>query len=48
VLAAGASVKDAVRQLADQSGWGKREVYALAQKVKEAEAEEAVHDHLEK
>lgn len=34
-LAAGVSVKDAVRRLTDQSGWGKREVYALAQKVKE-------------
>lgn len=34
-LAAGASVKDAVRRLTDQSGWGKREVYTLAQKIKE-------------
>ncbi|MCK6629630.1 MAG: 16S rRNA (cytidine(1402)-2'-O)-methyltransferase [Anaerolineae bacterium] len=39
-IAAGVSVKDAVRQVAAQSGWGKREVYALAQQVKEAQAEE--------
>ncbi len=40
IIAAGVSVKDAVRQVVDQSGWGKREVYALAQRVKEAQAEE--------
>jgi 16S rRNA (cytidine1402-2'-O)-methyltransferase len=45
-LAGGASVKDAVRQLTDQSGWGKREVYSLAQKIKETEAEEVAHGHL--
>lgn len=47
-LAGGASVKDAVRQLTDQSGWGKREVYSLAQKIKDAEAEEVAHGHLKK
>jgi hypothetical protein len=47
-LAAGQSVKDAVRQVTDKSGWGKREVYALAQKLKQAEAEEAPHDHFKK
>ncbi|MBI1879676.1 MAG: 16S rRNA (cytidine(1402)-2'-O)-methyltransferase [Chloroflexi bacterium] len=47
-MAAGASVKDAVRQLAEWSGWGKREVYALAQKLKAAEAEETSHAHLKK
>lgn len=41
VIAAGASVKDAVRQLTGPSGWSKREVYALAQKLKMAEADEA-------
>lgn len=47
-LAAGVSVKDAARQLTDLSGWGKREIYALAQKMKEAEVEEAVHGNLKK
>jgi len=32
-LAAGMTAKDAVRQVTDQSGWPKREVYALAQGV---------------
>lgn len=47
-IAAGASVKDAVRQLTQQSGWGKREVYALAQKIKATEVEEVSRDHLKK
>ncbi len=47
-LAAGQSIKDAVRQVTDKSGWGKREVYALAQKLKQAEAEESPHDHFKK
>jgi 16S rRNA (cytidine1402-2'-O)-methyltransferase len=33
-LAAGMTRKDAVRQVTDQSGWSKRDVYALAQKIK--------------
>lgn len=37
-LVAGVSVKDAVRRLTDESGWGKREVYALAQKIKEGDS----------
>ena len=39
-LAAGVSLKDAVRQVTSQSGWGRREVYALAQKLNKAKAEE--------
>jgi 16S rRNA (cytidine1402-2'-O)-methyltransferase len=39
-LAAGVSLKDAVRQVTSQSGWGRREVYALAQKLNNAKAEE--------
>ncbi len=35
-LTAGATPKDAVRQVTDLSGWSKREVYALAQKIKQA------------
>lgn len=34
IMQAGGSVKEAVRQVTDQSGWAKRDVYALAQKVK--------------
>ena len=34
VLAAGATPKDAVRKITDLSGWPKRDVYALVQKVK--------------
>ncbi len=33
---AGVTTRDAVRQITDQSGWSKREVYALAQEIKEA------------
>jgi 16S rRNA (cytidine1402-2'-O)-methyltransferase len=33
-LATGASPKDAIRQVTDQSGWPKRQVYALAQRIK--------------
>jgi 16S rRNA (cytidine1402-2'-O)-methyltransferase len=33
-MAAGATPKDAVRQVTDQSGWPKREVYALVQNIK--------------
>ena len=36
-LAAGLKPSQAVRQVTDQSGWSKREVYALALKLKEAE-----------
>lgn len=36
-VAAGASLKDAVRQVTTQSGWAKREVYALAQSLKNVE-----------
>ncbi len=39
-LAAGVSLKDAVRQVTSSSGWGRREVYALAQKLNKAKAEE--------
>ena len=39
-LAAGVSLKDAVRQVTSQSGWGRREVYALAQKLNKAKVEE--------
>jgi 16S rRNA (cytidine1402-2'-O)-methyltransferase len=39
-LAAGVSLKDAVRQVTSQSGWGRREVYTLAQKLNKAKAEE--------
>jgi 16S rRNA (cytidine1402-2'-O)-methyltransferase len=39
-LAAGVSLKDAVRQVTTQSGWGRREIYALAQKLNKAKAEE--------
>ncbi|NJN92755.1 MAG: 16S rRNA (cytidine(1402)-2'-O)-methyltransferase [Anaerolineales bacterium] len=39
-IAAGESIKDAARQVAGQSGWGKRDVYTLAQQIKEAQAEE--------
>jgi 16S rRNA (cytidine1402-2'-O)-methyltransferase len=35
IMQAGGSVKEAVRQVTDQSGWAKRDVYALAQKIKE-------------
>ncbi len=34
--AAGLSIKDAVRQVTDQSGWTKRDVYALAQAIKQS------------
>jgi 16S rRNA (cytidine1402-2'-O)-methyltransferase len=47
-MVAGVSVKDAVRQLTDQSGWGKRQVYALAQKIKEAETEGESDGYLQK
>lgn len=40
IMAAGVSLKDAVRQVTSQSGWGRREVYALAQKLNKAKAEE--------
>jgi 16S rRNA (cytidine1402-2'-O)-methyltransferase len=40
-LAAGASVKEAVSQLTGQSGWSRREVYTLAQKLKEVSAGES-------
>jgi 16S rRNA (cytidine1402-2'-O)-methyltransferase len=33
-LASGASTKDAVRQITDRSGWPRRQVYALAQRIK--------------
>jgi 16S rRNA (cytidine1402-2'-O)-methyltransferase len=33
-LSAGLTRKDAVRQITDQSGWAKRDVYALAQEIK--------------
>jgi 16S rRNA (cytidine1402-2'-O)-methyltransferase len=39
-IAAGASLKDAVRQVTTLSGWGKREVYALAQTLKKVEEQE--------
>lgn len=39
-MAAGGSLKDAVRQVTSQSGWSRREVYALAQKLNQAKAEE--------
>jgi len=35
-LIAGATPKDAVRQVTDLSGWPKRDVYALVQKIKQA------------
>lgn len=35
-LRAGGSIKEAVRSVTGQSGWPKREVYALAQKIKES------------
>ena len=35
-LATGLSAKDATRQVTNQSGWPKREVYALAQQLKES------------
>ncbi|HXV97448.1 MAG TPA: 16S rRNA (cytidine(1402)-2'-O)-methyltransferase [Anaerolineae bacterium] len=35
-LAGGGSLTDAARQIAIQSGWGRREIYALAQKLKKA------------
>ncbi len=34
-LAVGATTKDAIRQITDQSGWSRREVYALAQRIKD-------------
>lgn len=34
-LAVGTTTKDAIRQITDQSGWSKREVYALAQRIKD-------------
>jgi 16S rRNA (cytidine1402-2'-O)-methyltransferase len=34
-LARGQSAKEAVQQIKDQSGWAKREIYALAQKIKD-------------
>jgi 16S rRNA (cytidine1402-2'-O)-methyltransferase len=36
-VAAGVSLKDAVRQVTVQSGWAKREVYALAHTLKNTE-----------
>ncbi len=36
LITAGASPKDAVKEVTGQSGWAKREVYALAQKIKSA------------
>lgn len=33
-LSAGLTAKDAVRRVTEQSGWSKREVYALAQRIK--------------
>jgi 16S rRNA (cytidine1402-2'-O)-methyltransferase len=33
LITAGETTKDAVRQVTEQSGWSKREVYALAQKI---------------
>lgn len=39
-VVAGASLKDAVRQVTTQSGWTKREVYALAQTLKNVENSE--------
>lgn len=39
-IAAGESIKDAARHVAGRSGWGKRDVYALAQQIKEAQAQE--------
>jgi 16S rRNA (cytidine1402-2'-O)-methyltransferase len=47
-MAAGVSVKDAVQELTERSGWGKREVYALAQKLKATKAKEETGDHLKK
>ena len=35
-LAAGATAKDAVRQVTDSSGWPKRKVYAMIQNIKQA------------
>jgi len=46
LMASGASVRDAVRRVTDQSGWGKREVYVLAQKLKAAENKETGDDYL--
>jgi 16S rRNA (cytidine1402-2'-O)-methyltransferase len=37
LLLAGVTSKDAVRQVTAQSGWSKRELYALAQKIKKAD-----------
>jgi len=37
-LARGLSAKEAVRQIKDRSGWSKREVYSLAQKIKDENA----------
>jgi 16S rRNA (cytidine1402-2'-O)-methyltransferase len=35
-IAAGATTKDAIRQITNQSGWSKRAVYALAQRIKDS------------
>ena len=37
LLLAGVTSKDAVRQVTAQSGWSRREVYGLAQKIKKAD-----------
>jgi 16S rRNA (cytidine1402-2'-O)-methyltransferase len=37
LAAAGVSTKKAIRQVTDQSGWAKREVYALALEIKDSE-----------
>ena len=47
-MATGVSVKDAVQELTERSGWKKRKVYVLAQKLKASEAKEESGDHLKK